>query len=251
MSRIRLNIKKIFFLVAVLLLVTGGAAIFWILKGPQVLPEARKALESCDDVIAEERDRWWEFASRQQQSDTALILYPGARINPQSYAPLAEDLAREGIKVYLVSMPLNLAILDYSRAGEITEVETGVERWYLAGHSMGGAMAGRYLNRSDVAAEDFEGLILLASYVDGSDDLSDTDLRALSLYASRDGYISSEDIAASRALLPDHTEWVEIEGGNHSQYGFYEQQSRDLDPQISREKQQRVIVETLLEFISP
>jgi len=75
MSRIRLNIKKLIFLVAVLLLVTGGAVVFWILMGPQVLPEAREALEPCDDVIVEERDRWWKFASRQQQLVNQLNKY--------------------------------------------------------------------------------------------------------------------------------------------------------------------------------
>ena len=52
-------------------------------------------------------------------NDTALIFYPGAKIEYTSYLPLMNNLANKGVDAYLVEMPLNLAFLGSDSADEI------------------------------------------------------------------------------------------------------------------------------------
>ena len=86
------------------------------------------------------------------------------------------------------------------------------------------------------------GLLLWAAYPGGHDDLSAAGLASTSIFGTRDGLVSRAEIEASRAQLPAGTQWIEIEGGNHAQFGWYGQQPRDLPATVSREQQQREVV---------
>jgi len=59
-----------------------------------------------------------------------------------------------------------------------------------------------------------------------------------------------EKINNSKDKLPDDTDWVEIKGGNHSQFGWYGFQDGDNEAEISREKQQSMIVDSINKFLS-
>jgi hypothetical protein len=93
------------------------------------------------------------------------------------------------------------------------------------------------------------GLGLWAAYPAGSSDLSGRDLAVASIYGTRDGLATEEEIAASRPLLPPDTQWTAIEGGNHAQFGWYGPQSGDNEATISREEQQAQIVAATLELL--
>ena len=54
----------------------------------------------------------------------------------------------------------------------------------------------------------------------------------------------------NRHLLPPNTKWIEIEGGNHVQFGHYRHQLGDDDATISREKQQDLLETALLQVLT-
>jgi hypothetical protein len=91
-----------------------------------------------------------------------------------------------------------------------------------------------------------DGMALLASYPASSDDLSQSAVQVASIYATLDGLTSDADIDASRLLLPADTDWVEIEGGNHAQFGWYGEQRGDNPATISREDQQVQVLQAIL-----
>lgn len=181
--------------------------------------------------------------------DTALIFYPGAKVQDIAYAPLLKKLAENGVDCYLVHMPGNLAIFGVNKAEEVleqtAEENRSYEHWYLAGHSLGGAMAASF------AAEhsgELEGLIFLGAY--STKDLSGTNLRVLSLYGSEDQVLNREKLEESHALMPsDFTEYV-ILGGNHAQYGDYGAQKGDDTATITADKQRNIVTEQILTFMS-
>ena len=147
--------------------------------------------------------------------DTALIFYPGAKVQDIAYAQLLKELAENGVDCYLVHMPGNLAIFGVNKAEEVLQdaaSENGsYEHWYLAGHSLGGAMAASFAAEN---SEELDGLIFLGAY--STKDLSQTDLRILSLYGSEDHVLNREKLAESHELMPaDFAEYV-IQGGNHA-----------------------------------
>ncbi|ACB85692.1 alpha/beta hydrolase [Natranaerobius thermophilus] len=232
-----------------IVVILAGLFGFWLSMGPELLPEAYAALHQDEQVQVTEGENWLDFTPKGQSPDTAVILYPGGRLKPEAYAPLARNLALEGYRIFLVSMPFDLSFFGYDRADTIISEHSDIQRWYIGGHSLGGAMAARYINQKNTREVDLDGLILMASYPDESDDLSDHNIRAMSIYADRDGYVTEEDISTSKDLLPAETEYVEISGGNHSQFGWYEQQREDLDPKISLEKQQQIVLDSILEFL--
>ena len=174
--------------------------------------------------------------------DTALIFYPGAKVQDISYAALLKELAANGIDCFLVHMPCNLAFLGVNRADEIMQTYD-YEHWYLAGHSLGGAMAAVYASEN---SETLDGLIFLAAY--STKDLSQTELNILLLYGSEDRVVNKEKIEKGRAFMPDTYEEYCIEGGNHAQYGDYGAQKGDGTAKIPAEEQQRITAEKIKEL---
>lgn len=63
---------------------------------------------------------------------------------------------------------------------------------------------------------------------------------------NNDGLASAAEIEANAYLLPADTRWVEIEGGNHAQFGYYGRQLGDNRATISQEQQQRLTLEAIL-----
>jgi hypothetical protein len=57
-------------------------------------------------------------------------------------------------------------------------------------------------------------------------------------------------VLANRSLLPVATRWVEIQGGNHSQFAHYGHQLFDGEAVITREAQQRLARNALLQALS-
>ena len=123
-----------------------------VLNKPNVSVEA-------DDLI---------YIASSVRSDTALIFYPGAKVEYTAYLPILEQIVDEvGIDVVLVKMPFNMAIFDQNRALEVMRSYPDIDTWYMGGHSMGGAMASSF---SSNHPDDVEGLILMGSYIYGDVD---------------------------------------------------------------------------------
>lgn len=198
------------------------------------------ALESTDDVMVEEVDYGYFFDG--PGNDTALIFYPGAKVEDLSYANLLKQLAADGIDCYLVHMPGNLAFCGMNRADKVMQ-NYDYDHWYLAGHSLGGAMAAVYADKN---SEKLDGLIFLAAY--STKDLSDTDLKVLSVYGSNDQVVNMDKIAEGRKLMPSAYEEFCIQGGNHAGYGDYGVQKGDGEATISAQEQQQETVKKVEEF---
>ena len=54
-----------------------------------------------------------------EKSDTAIIFYPGAKVDPYAYVPLAEKLAENGIDIYIIKMPFHMAVFEKNAADGI------------------------------------------------------------------------------------------------------------------------------------
>lgn len=227
----------------VLIAAIGFAA--WGLLIPEPMPEAMEALQSDSQVIVT-LDPWIVFQPTEQIPTTGLIIYPGGRVDPRSYAPLAHALAAQGYLVVIVPMPLNLAVFGSDRAVSIIETYPDIQNWVIGGHSLGGSMAALY---ADKHGEQIDGLALLASYPANSNDLSDSTIKVTSIFGTQDGLATGDKIDASRELLPPDTSWVPIEGGNHAQFGWYGEQSGDNPATISRQEQQAQVIQAILALL--
>lgn len=175
--------------------------------------------------------------------DNALIFYPGAKVEDLAYADLLKRIAAEDVDCYLVHMPCNLAFFGINKANDIIDAYS-YEHWYLAGHSLGGAMAASYAANNN---DKLDGLIFLAAY--STNDLSDSDLKILSIYGSEDEVVKMEKIEQGRELMPSDYEEVQIDGGNHAGFGDYGEQNGDGTAAVSGNEQRAQTVTKNMEMI--
>ena len=173
-------------------------------------------------------------------NDTALIFYPGAKVEYTSYLPMFTQLASQGIDCYLVEMPFNIAFFAQNSADDIIDNST-YSHYFIAGHSLGGVVASSYVNSTD----NVDGLILLASYP--TEDLSKP---VLSIYGSEDKSLNLEKYNQAKPFTNNNLTEIIIDGGNHAQFAYYGDQSGDGKAKISPQNQQNQTVIAILNFIN-
>lgn len=146
-----------------------------------------------------------------------------------------QELSKQGFLCLLEKMPLNLAVLDITAADGLQEKFPEIEKWYIGGHSLGGAMAAIYASRH---ADELDGLVLLGGY--STTDLRRTKLKALCIYGSNDRVMNREKYQNYKSNLP--TQYVEtvISGGNHAYFGSYGEQKGDGTASITNDEQMAV-----------
>lgn len=176
--------------------------------------------------------------------DTGIIWYPGALVEAEAYLPAAwETAVRAGVKVVVVKMPLRMAVLAPGRGASVPDAFPDISRWYIAGHSLGGAMAASAAERRP---ELFSGVILLGAYPPRRSTL---EMPVLSIYAEHDGLATVEKIMDSREQLPSDAVMFMIPGGNHAWFGNYGEQRGDGTAEITPQQQWMAAAEQIAEFI--
>ena len=245
MRRPRLRTIGIVLLVIVAL---AGAGWLWYTQPQPVLPEATASLASTPDVTFSDSDGRLEWAPADGAYTTGLIVYPGGKVPPEAYGPLAQTIAGKGYLVIIMPMPFNLAVFGIGAADAARAAHPEVATWAMAGHSLGGSMAAQYVSTH---RDEIDGLAFWASYP--ATDLSTAPVSVVSTYGTLDPGASRMSGAEARAQLPADTVFVPIEGGNHEQMGYYTGQPNDATATISRADQQAQVAAatvTMLDSIS-
>lgn len=229
--------KRILALALVVLLLAVGGFVIWANTPLAATSEALAALETDDQVEVAQINGWYVFNVWGQTPTTGFIFYPGGRVDPRAYASHLRAIAAQGYRVVLVPMPLNLAVFGMNAASDVIRAFPEVQRWAVGGHSLGGAMAARFVQANPGAAQ---GLVLWASYPDV--DLSQSGVKAVSIYGTNDAVAQQGTVEDAASRLPVDAQFVPIEGGNHSQFGWYGLQPGDNAAAVTPQQQQAEIV---------
>lgn len=230
------------FLIIVLMVAIGGYT--WV---NQTYAPTEELFSLVSENSYEKVGDFYVFNPQDSEIETGIVLYPGALVEPLSYAYYAQELAKEGYLVAIAEVPLNLSIISNEIGEQFISQHEEIDSWYVAGHSMGGVSATTYAANH---LEKIDGVILLGSYPASSTDLSDTNLDVLSLYAEYDGLSTEEKIFSKEGNLPSTTTYVKILGGNHAQFGMYGEQSGDGLATISVIEQQNQIINQTVQFLN-
>lgn len=247
-ARVHRILRRIFLVNTAL----AGLLIGWLYVSGRATGFDDAVLRSDDRVVVEVGDAGLTFRPRGEadRSRAGLIFFPGAQVEPAAYAPLARSLAALGFPATIVQIPFapppfgpdEEALLD--RADRLIQADPSVERWVVAGHSRGGALAARYAHDRPGRVA---GLVLVGTSHPKSPqrDLSGSGLDVTRVYATEDGLATVARVEANRRLLPPDTRWVRVEGGNHAQFGWYGAQLGDGRATIPREEQQAILLEAV------
>lgn len=210
----------------------------------------RAALQTTANVKVERHRSYWAFvpAGENPNPPAGLLFFPGALVEPAAYAPYAKELAAAGYLVVLVDVPWRGALGGadgpevLERAKSAARAYSGIQHWVAAGHSRGAAIAARLVHEGTVGVS---GLVLIGSSHPRAFSLASSGVAVTKVYATRDGVAKVAEVERHRNKLPASTRWVRIEGGNHSQFGWYGFQPGDSTARIPREQQQEITLQAL------
>ena len=249
-----MNRKRILLGVGIVLLALAllgaGAFVYWANDSAPPMPEALAALKSDEFVQFSDQNGWLVFRPVSQGDtllkplNTGFILYPGGRVDYRAYAPLAREIAAHGYLVVVPPMPLNLALLNVNAAAQVMQTFPEIKHWAVGGHSLGGVAASMYANNH---RDKIHGIVFYAAYPAGN--MSAYPGSVTSIFGTNDGLATPAKIAESKPNLPPQTLYVPIDGGNHSQFGWYGLQANDNPAAISRDEQQAQIVDATVNML--
>jgi len=219
-------------------------------------------------------DYYYAFTPTAVTPIEALIMYPGALVPVESYAPIAHQIAAAGYLVVAVPMKDNLALNGINRADDVIDDYPAITTWSIAGHSFGGTIACvytknvKFFNPAATGTArhsgDIDGVVLWAAYPSVDFRLDGVDVKVVSISGSLDGKVTPAEIEAEKPYLPADTTYIQIEGANHTQFGYYSDDEDDdtwlqpatedsPDPDnsatISREEQTNAIVRYTIAFL--
>jgi alpha-beta hydrolase superfamily lysophospholipase len=234
-------ISVLLWLIAGIVLAIAAGLVFIRIRTYQAMPEAVTLLDESHVTVEED---WIRVDSDSNRGN--IVLYQGGLVEPEAYLPLADQLSEIGYRVFIPYMPINLAILGSDKIDDILEMYEDEEKWWLGGHSLGGTSASIYASDEH---DKINGLFFLAAYPNDGSDLSDLEIPVLSITGTQDEILNRESYESASSNLPVGTEFYQIEGGNHSNFGYYGFQNGDGESLISREEQHEEVAEKLDDFI--
>ena len=236
------KLKMALYIILALVIIIAGFSIWYLTDYSHADASVNAYLNGTDNVSVEKIDNGLFLDGPGNES--ALIFYPGAKIEYTAYLPLFTELANEGVDCFIVEMPFNLAFFGLDSADSIvSNTNFTYDKWYISGHSLGGVVASYYVTNHST---DYDGLILLASYP--AEDLNNVSV--LSIYGSNDKVFNKETYDKSKGLMDYNlTEYV-INGGNHAQFASYGNQAGDGVATIPSENQRKQTEKEILEFIN-
>ncbi|HET9372285.1 MAG TPA: alpha/beta hydrolase [Vicinamibacterales bacterium] len=246
-SRVRTWLRRIW--------VVGGISFTaWLAWNLQSRGVAASITESTDAVtVVEEAVATYFTPQRRADRDPVVVFVPGGLVDPRAYLPIVRRLADEGTAAALVEMPFRAALSESQREQLWQRIRDAHRRlgaaapMVLAGHSRGAAMAARF------AAEhpaELAGLVLVGTTHPRDQDLSGAPYLVLKVAGTQDCVAPLDDARANAAKLPPATEWVVIDGANHAQFGYYGSQINDCRAHVSRETQQRQLLDGMSAFVA-
>ena len=253
------SLRGIWKVIRVIWIAAGLSFLLWMAYSYQSRGFPKSVLQSDRLITVSESSENISFIPIENKRSTALIFYPGGMVDPKAYAPMARHIAENGYAVYIVKLPLRSALLSWQETNvmnytrQLMATNQSIQRWVLGGHSRGAAIASRFAADHAVYHHDlFSGLILIGTShpKESKFDLSNSGLPVMKIYATRDGLASVSEIEQTSKFLPSDTIWVTINGGNHSQFGYFGTLLGDGRAEISRDKQQEMTVSAILSMLN-
>ena len=227
-------LKLIAYVIILLILIISG------LRKYRALDDALNYLKSNDIVNITKINEGYYFDG--PGKETAIIFYPGASVQYTSYAKLMYKLAYNGYDCFLLSMPLDFALIGVNKASNIIS-KYNYNKWCMSGHSLGGVAASMYASNNP---EEISCIINLASYPNKK---IPSNIKYISFYGSNDKVLNEKSLKEAKKYLPNDSFDFVIDGGNHSNFGNYGFQKGDGISSITNDDQQDYVVNKIVEIL--
>ena len=233
----------------------GATAIFgvWSLIAYRASSTARQAALSDPAVAVTHAEGVWQFEPQVPASTRTLVFFPGALVDPRAYAPLARAVAEAGYPTILIELPRRGAFGGadspelYARIKRVLSSPGAPAAVILGGHSRGGVVASA---AAAAGVPGLAGLVLIGTSHPRDVDLSGLDVPVTKIVGTRDGLASPAEVRQNEALLPLHTRWIWVQGGNHSQFGWYGFQPMDRRATLPAAEQRAIMIRGIVDILA-
>jgi pimeloyl-ACP methyl ester carboxylesterase len=221
----------------------------WLYFGFQAEGVPDEALQSDQFVAVAPAEHGMDFRVLVNPQHAGVIFLPGGMVEPVADSPLLKRIAAAGYPARLLYLPMRCACTDsqvrqlFERIRQVVAFHPETS-WVLAGHSRGAMLAARFVHENPGA--DLAALALLGTTHPRDVSLTGVTMPIMKIYGTRDGVAGYGMSRDNGHLLPAHTRWVAIEGGNHVQFGYYRHQLGDNSATISRAEQQAQVEAALV-----
>lgn len=224
-------------LVTIFLILIFGLAIY-AQTGYTALDEMQEQIDELDITALTIYEDYDEISFTVENPISNIIFIPGGLVTSDSYSYLAISLALEGYNVTIVKEIFYLAILSPNRAKRFIDEDLDN---IIIGHSLGGVVASMVANSEDLISK----VVFLGSYP--IKDVSDKD----TLFIAAEFDLGMDPIAFDESLqyVSDENTIINIDGGNHAQFGWYGPQRGDGEATITTLDQQNLVIQYILDFI--
>lgn len=125
-----------------------------------------------------------------------------------------------------------------------------IDAWAIGGHSLGGAMAARFVYRHPGA---MDGLLFWDAYPPDTDDISDRPLRVRLIHRADESGEAPDYYAQYKPLLPASMDYRALPGAVHINFGRFIPAKRfqsDTPPAMDINTQHRLIVKNTTDFLA-
>lgn len=202
-------------------------------KAIQLLSSIRKG-DSNQPVQFLEHDNSLIFWPKGNTSvvERGIVLLPEYKSDVRAYVPLAVDIAKEGYVAALVNSPLNFPPFALGRVYQLMGLMPA--RNVIGGHGLGGNTASAFATVSNSV----QGIFLMAAFP--TKDVEPPKIPTTYVYGTNDGYVPIKEVLKEETKYPSTAMFVSIDGGNHGQFGSFDEAfSNDLKANITEADQRK------------
>ena len=245
------KVLTVFLVVVAAVLIGGLGYIKFTEKDRLSVPdETALAAMQSDMAVDVSEDKWVVFRPRSTEPDTALVFYPGAYCDPRGYAEPLSRIAAAGFLVVAVPMPFNVAVLNIDAMDDVQRAFPGIRRWFIGGHSLGGAMAAKYAKANP---DNLAGLIIWDSHPSDADTLVDVDFPVALIHRADEQGVPPTLYQEKLHLFPESAAITGVRGGNHMNFGNFivpAEGYQDVEASIPARRQQDIVVKATVAALS-
>jgi len=241
------NLEKIMKTLIVVLIVSLVATIFLGVYSLVAYERAHPIIEHTAQTYKYvEEDDWYLFSSNKNNDTIAIFFYAEPRIDEKAYFYLANMLQRKGYDVFIARSLFHQPLFSWSLANKAMEAYPKYQSWYIGGHGSGNVATSRYF------LNDQEQKIAGAFYFGDvpEDRVVSLQRPIFVLLGADDGVFDWRKYDAQRhKYFVPSVELQIIEGGNHTNFGYYSLDGYDNVGELSPKEQQDVVSQRLDKFI--
>ncbi|WP_101772816.1 alpha/beta hydrolase [Peptostreptococcus faecalis] len=239
------TIRNIGIAIIILIIISVTAFAIWLRDTYKTNEYSSHSMISTSLVdVKTQDDGSISFLPRKNNKEIGLIIYPGEKIIPRSYATLAQDISKKGFNVYVAKLKFNFPAFSSNVADSIIGENSNIKKWYLIAHSESGELA----LKEAANHQKIDGVVFLGSYPSG-DDLKLINKPVLSIWGTKDGILDFTKFYEYKKNMPPTASFYEIVGGNNTGFADINMLDGDNKALISQGEQKNISSEQIVNFV--